>query len=323
MKGFLVKNSFIKIEEFDFLENEENINYDELEEENMWNDDVDLLNIGINETNRIMTKKQYIKREEEILLIRKIKNNGAEKDLALEKLIQSHIGFINSIIFGVVGRSFQNDIESLQQEGIIGLIMAIDKFDEKFGCRLLTFARESIRSEIVKYIQANRQIRFPQYISERVKKINDFKNSFFSDFLRMPTNKEISDKLKISEKAIDELWSLTQRVHSIDPSGWTYGSKINKHINIKTDNLNSWLEESAIIKEKKDVIMEIISSLPDEDQDVIKSRYGFSETGKKTLESIGLRRGISKQWVVQIERRALKKLKSKRFREKLEVYRDQ
>lgn len=268
------------------------------------------LKIYLNEINQIPLLSAD---EEKELTTKAAQGDSAAK----EKLINSNLKLVVS-----VAKKFQgNGISFLDliQEGNIGLIAAIDKFDNSLGYRFSTYAYYWIKTTISRAVnQQNRSIRIPVYMVEKLSKYKKIEQELSQKYNREPTENEIAEKMDISVKEIRELKEYLSDTISLDaPIG-----------DDKEDSFGSFVEDNsngnpADNYEKEDmskILLKVLDTLPEREAGILKMRFGIGYSSPLTLEEVGKRYSLTRERVRQIEASALKKMRNPVRASKLRDY---
>lgn len=243
--------------------------------------------------------------EEEQELGKKLANGDQN---ARNRLIESNLRLVVSIAKHYLHRT-KIPFLDLIQEGNMGLIRAVDKWDYTLGYKFSTYATWWIKQSISKMIiEQSRAIRIPVHVVEQLSKLGKITNELFQELKREPTNQEIAARLGIDEKKVKELRAIVKEPVSIDQrlsedDDATIGDLV------ADENIESPLE--AIFKE--DVtkrIQGLLSTLDERESDVLVRRYGLNNQKAQTLEEIGKAYQLSKERIRQIEEKALRKLRN-------------
>ena len=203
-----------------------------------------------------------------------------------------------------VGMSFLDII----QEGNLGLMKAIEKFNPDQGYRFSTYATWWIRQTISRAItnQAN-TIRVPAHMFEIQSKVSKSAQSLHNVLGREPTVEEIASDLKIEVEKVEEVFHLIHSPMSLD---FTVGEDDDTSVgDLIADDANIPPEEMVIYQEKHNAIMKVLDTLTEQEKDVIKLRFGLDDGEAKTLAEVGELRGVTKERIRQIETKALRKLR--------------
>lgn len=227
---------------------------------------------------------------------------------ARERLIRSNLRLVFSIAKKYYGRSKKLSFMDLVQEGALGLIKAIDRFDWRKGFKLSTYATWWIRQAITRAMaDYARTVRLPVHIIEQLYRLNKAKKKLMEELGREPTPEELAQESKIPERKLHKLLKLTYDVTSLEkPVG--EGETELKEL-IKDEKIFSPGKEASLeILRKK--LLEVIESLPPKEKRIIMLRYGLEDGVMHTLEEIGKIFGITRERVRQLEIKALERLKN-------------
>lgn len=248
--------------------------------------------------------------EEEIDLIRKYRKGDMD---ARRRLIESNFRFVIKLAMNYRKRGL--NLADLIQEGCLGLIDALGKFDPKKNCRLITYASWWIRLYMQRSVEQKvRQVNLPINKMELLRKMNAVQNDFVSEHGRNPYPDEIAIRLNIDIKKIEELTDRTlffQTLHSRDDDHpGMEGILIDEESPDARDEV--WMDEA------NECLAAIMQHLTPREREVIEHRYDLSGHGKKlSLRKVGLILGLSAEGVRRIEEQALKKLRRPILREKV------
>ena len=216
-----------------------------------------------------------------------------------------------------VAKKYQNmglPLLDLVQEGNVGLIKAIEKFDPDKGFKLSTYATWWIRQAVSRAVaDYGNVIRIPVHINEQMNKIRTFSACYFVEHQKMPSAKVVSDNLNISlNKAEQMLNILTNQMAVIsldEPILSNDGDSDSSIIDFVSDDYN--FEEEIDLKSLRFTFEELFKTFSSREAYILKRRFGFEDGVVRTLEEIGNELGITRERVRQIERTALRKLRNK------------
>jgi RNA polymerase primary sigma factor len=282
--------------DFNFDEEEVNNNIEDLLEKEFITDSLKLYIKSISNIPLLSV-------EEEKLLSKMIQEGNKN---AKDMMIKANLRLVISI-----ARKYKNtkmNFLDLIQEGNIGLIKAVEKFDYTKGYRFSTYATWWIRQSITRAISNyEREIRLPLHIVEMVKKIKKAGYKLFAKLGRDPSIKELSDETGIPPKKIKYVQnSIRSTIQSSTPIFDNSNQTIEDIIQDVEDNENLSSIETKFLA---DDLGKILSKLNTKEQEVITMRYGLLDGNVKSLSSIGRKLGITRETARQIERRSLLKLK--------------
>lgn len=241
-------------------------------------------------------------------------------EVARNRLIESNLRLVVSIAKKYISRTSIPFLD-LIQEGNIGLVHAVEKFDYKRGLKFSTYATYWIKQAISKAIATNsRTIRIPTHIIEALSKMNAATRELFQELKREPTIAEIALYMGESEKKVKELSAIVKEPISMES---TIGDDEESSIgDLVADDEEAPIE--AIYQEEvSNTIKSVLSTLEPREADIISMRFGIGYPAPRTLEEIGAHYSLSKERIRQIEAMALKKLRNpmrtKMLKECLEV----
>ena len=282
-------------------------------------DDISLpKNLSINDPVRMYLKEigkiSLLSLEEELELSKRIDEGDEE---AKSILAESNLRLVVSIAKRYVGRNLS--FLDLIQEGNIGLMKAVDKFDSSKGYKFSTYATWWIRQAITRAIADQaKTIRVPVHMVETINKLKRVQRQMTLELDREPTEEELSKELGMPEEKIREIIKI-----SLDPLSLEtpIGEEEDSHLGdfVKDENSLS-PEEYAINEVLKDEISELLLTLTEREEQVIKLRFGLVDGTCRTLEEIGSIFGVTRERIRQIEAKALRKLRHPSRSKKLKDY---
>jgi RNA polymerase primary sigma factor len=262
----------------------------------------DALQLFLNEAGRY----KLLTAPEEVELAKRIERGDKEaKDL----MINSNLRLVVSIAKKYQGHGIS--LLDLIQEGIIGLIRAVEKFDWRRGYKFSTYATWWIRQAVQRGVaNKSRTIRIPVHIVEREQKISRAERELLTRLERDPTDEEVAERAKLSLKHVQEVRAAARAVTSLDkPIGnegdTSFGDLIAGEEGEPSEEVHVSLAENAV--------RNAVETLPDREREVVKLRYGMDgDPDPKSLEEIGRKLGLTRERVRQIEARALQRLAERR-----------
>jgi RNA polymerase primary sigma factor len=258
----------------------------------------DALQLFLNEAGRY----PLLTADQEVELAKLIERGDKEaKDL----MINSNLRLVVSIAKRYQGHGLS--LLDLIQEGIIGLIRAVEKFDWRRGFKFSTYATWWIRQAVQRGVaNKSRTIRIPVHIIEREQKIARAERELMAKHGRVPTEKEVARAARLPLKQVRDVRKAARAVTSIDKpvtseSSTTMGDLIGADQPEFTEEIHVSLTEETLRR--------ALADLPDRERDVLKLRYGLNgDVDPKSLEEIGRRLGVTRERVRQIEAQALERL---------------
>jgi RNA polymerase primary sigma factor len=262
----------------------------------------DALQLFLNEAGRY----KLLTAPEEVELAKRIERG--DKD-AKDLMINSNLRLVVSIAKKYQGHGIS--LLDLIQEGIIGLIRAVEKFDWRRGYKFSTYATWWIRQAVQRGVaNKSRTIRIPVHIVEREQKISRAERELTARLERPPTDDEIADKTKLSLKHVHEVRAAARAVTSLDKPVGAEGDT-NFGDLIAGENVEP--SEEVHVSLAEHAVRTAVDTLPEREREVVKLRYGMNgDRDPQSLEEIGRTLGITRERVRQIEAKALARLAERR-----------
>ena len=237
---------------------------------------------------------------------RDLKTLVAQGERARSRFIQANLKLVVSIAKRYTGHSLV--LLDLVQEGNLGLIHAVEKYDFKAGFKFSTYATWWIRQSITRALaDAGRMIRIPVHTAEKINVINRSKRELFIELGREPSLEEIAEAVSLTPDQVRQLLDYdSQPVSLHTPVGEEDGSELGDLI--EDDNIPDPSEVIDVTIRNADVRL-ALNTLSPREAHILKHRYGFDGTEPMTLDRVGSMLGISQERVRQLEKRALRKLR--------------
>jgi RNA polymerase primary sigma factor len=262
----------------------------------------DSLQLFLNEAGRY----PLLTASEEVELAKRIEKGDKR---AKDRMVNSNLRLVVSIAKKYQGHGLS--LLDLIQEGIIGLIRAVEKFDWRRGYKFSTYATWWIRQAVQRGVaNKSRTIRIPVHIVEREQKIARAERELILELERAPTDEEVARKAKLNPKHVREVRAAARTVASLDKA---MGDDSETAFGDLVAQESGNVEEEVVVALGEDALHRAIATLPPREQLVINLRYGLdAEQDPKSLEEIGRRMGITRERVRQIETQALGRLLQQR-----------
>ena len=252
---------------------------------------------------RAIGRVPLLNAHEEVELAKRIERGDIS---AKQHMVEANLRLVVSIAKGYVGRGLT--FLDLIQEGSLGLIRAVEKFDHRKGYKFSTYATWWIRQAVTRAIaDKGRTIRIPVHMVERLNKVAHTERTLIQRLGREPTNAEIAAELQASVQEVREIMRMAQQPVSLEkPMGRTR----HRARGLRRGRRPPTPFEVASQHLRRESIARMLAVLPRREREVIEMRYGITGGPQRTLEEVGRAFNITRERVRQIESRTLKKLQS-------------
>ncbi len=296
------------------LEDEVDTDEDLLSQEQYFDDaSDDSVRLYLRESGKI----PLLNAEEELALAQRV---VAGEKKAKDKMAEANMRLVVSIAKRYSGRGL--DFLDLIQEGNTGLLRAVEKFDPDKGFKFSTYATWWIRQAITRAIADQaRTIRIPVHMVETINKLLRTQRRMTQELNREPTIEELAKELEMEPEKVEYVMKIKQDITSLDAGVGRDGDEEDSVLrDFIEDEDSATPEESAASQLLKEQVQDILSTLSDREQKIIKMRFGLENGKSHTLEEVGQEFAVTRERIRQIEAKALAKLRKHKDSKKLHDY---
>ena len=316
----------IKDDEVLLISDDDEINIDDDEDLDIDVEKIDLSipeGVSIEDPVRMYLKEigkvPLLTAEEEIELSKQMEEGGEVGKQAQKRLAEANLRLVVSIAKRYVGRGML--FLDLIQEGNLGLIKAVEKYDYRKGFKFSTYATWWIRQAITRAIADQaRTIRIPVHMVETINKLIRVSRQLLQELGREPTPEEIAKEMNMSVDRVREILKISQEPVSLETP---IGEEEDSHLGdfIQDDNVPVPADAAAftLLKEQLD---EVLGTLTEREQKVLRLRFGLDDGRARTLEEVGKEFNVTRERIRQIEAKALRKLRHPSRSKKLKDFLD-
>ena len=274
-------------------------------------EDIDDSNVKLDDPIRMYLKEigkiKLLSPEEELEVAKKmVEGSEQERDAARKRMSEANLRLVVSIAKRYVGRGMQ--LLDLIQEGNLGLMKAVEKFDYTKGYKFSTYATWWIRQSITRAIADQaRTIRIPVHMVETINRVLRTSHSMVQKLGREPTTTEIAQELHMEVSKVEEILKIAQEPVSLEtPIGEEEDSHLGDFIQ---DDEASQPSEEASYTLLREQLEEVLSTLTPREEQVLRMRFGLIDGKPHTLEEVGKEFDVTRERIRQIESKALRKLR--------------
>ncbi|MFP4186788.1 MAG: RNA polymerase sigma factor RpoD [Acholeplasmataceae bacterium] len=249
--------------------------------------------------------------------IKELKQTIARAQRAKNKLVEANYRLVVSIAKRYVGRGLL--FLDLIQEGNMGLMRAVDKFDYEKGFKFSTYATWWIRQAITRAVADQaRTIRIPVHMVETINKMIRIQRQLIQDYGREPTVQEIADKMSIAPEKVQNIQRIAKEPISLEAH---VGEEEDSSLGDFISDPNALTPHEFMLQEMvRQTLDEVLETLTDREEKVLRLRYGLFDGKNHTLEEVGREFGVTRERIRQIEAKALRKLRSPSRQNKLREF---
>ena len=257
--------------------------------------------------------------EEEIDLALKIQAGGPDGEKAKKRLSEANLRLVVSIAKRYVGRGMQ--FLDLIQEGNLGLIKAVEKFDHTKGFKFSTYATWWIRQAITRAIADQaRTIRIPVHMVETINKVKKVSSQLLHEYGHDPSAEEIAERLEMPVDKVREIMRVAQEPVSLEtPIGEEEDSHLGDFIPDDDAPVPAEAASQTLLKEQ---LADVLKTLTPREEKVLRLRFGLEDGRPRTLEEVGKEFNVTRERIRQIEAKALRKLRHPSRSKKLRDFLD-
>lgn len=240
-----------------------------------------------------------------------------EGEAARERLIRSNTRLVISFAKRYRGQGL--DFMDLIQEGNIGLLTAVDRFDHRLGNRFSTYATWWIKQGVTRALaNSSREIRIPAHLHTRLRRMHRFRQAMEQENGRLPTTEEMAAEIELPLDQVNWLLEITRPLlHLEQPIGEEPDSELGEFIEDNNDIAPDDLVSRKMLREQ---LGEMLTELTPREANILRLRFGLAGDEPKTFKEIGQKMGLSRERIRQLEKTALRRLRQPKLEGHLQAY---